>query len=285
MDGILILDQPRSGAENMAIDDAMLQWCDEHQAAALRVYLWAKPTLSLGYFQPWEELLGYAQAFQNSETQEAVSVAAHQDSTKLDLPLNLFHGSLDIVRRRTGGGAIIHDHDWTYSLVLPWDQRKLGPTKNLYHWVHTGLVEWLKKLGFQATLQADSEPASKSAEFLCFLRRTEGDILVGNDKVIGSAQRRGKQSILQHGSVLLKRSSFAPILAGLKDIPATTTLTTTTQPDALFNATSFGDSIRSSLATDFGINWREADQVLGFNGTEVEQGRRLHQSPQWFQRV
>jgi lipoate-protein ligase A len=260
MDGFLIFDQPRGGAENMAIDDAMLKWCDEHQAAALRVYQWSTPTLSLGYFQPWKECEDY------TKQQDQVSV-----ETSGKVP--------EIVRRRTGGGAIVHHHDWTYSLALPWEANRQGPTRNLYHWVHQGLVSWLSDIGFQAHMQTLSESAA-APPFLCFLRRTEGDILVGSDKVIGSAQRRGRRSLLQHGSVLLARSPFASVLPGLLEIQGFTHLEI-----PLDKKNSFGRSILTSLQESIAIQWQTCHDIESLGLLEISAGIFEHRSCDWLKRV
>ena len=274
MDGKLISDTPRTGAENMAIDDAMLQWCDEQQQIALRIYRWSNPTLSLGYFQPWEEWRVYsAQLFL---AQPPISDGARFDSGRIvAMP-----GGMDVVRRRTGGGAIVHHHDWTYSLVVPWDQIKLGPTRHLYQWVHAGLVKWLEVCGFKAHLQLTSDPASKSAAFLCFQRRTEGDILVGQHKVIGSAQRRGKRSLLQHGSVLLRQSPMALSLLGLTEL-----VEKPTPFSPLDKPTTFERSIQEVVGTRFDVAWTSSNNVRDFGGERISENLALHSSTPWIERV
>lgn len=275
MDGILILDQPRTGAENMAIDDAMLQWCDTHQQVALRIYRWANPTLSLGYFQPWEEWLAYRDQVVFPQLPNALS-------SSTELP-----NHFEVVRRRTGGGAIVHHHDWTYALVVPWDQVRLGPTRNLYQWIHDGLAAWLTEAGYPAYLQPTSEPASKSAAFLCFKRRTEGDILVGNDKIIGSAQRRGKRSLLQHGSVLLSRSHFADVLPGLSDLPVAdiSEPQRTSRATQLLEPSPFERSILESTNRWFDVTWRRSNNVDSFGLDLVNENLALHRSNCWLERV
>jgi lipoate-protein ligase A len=295
MDGTVIFDQPRSGAENMAIDDAMLQWCDDQHAIALRIYRWAKPTLSLGYFQPWEQWLSYRD--REPTTSIDLSLACDSsDGTTAEVSrsngpkrvISPFEASqIEVVRRRTGGGAIMHHHDWTYSLVVPWDQVRLGPTRQLYQWIHHGLVDWLNRFGFLAYLQSASEPVSKSAPFLCFHRRTEGDILVGTDKVIGSAQRRGKQSLLQHGSVLLAQSRYAPSLPGLAELvdnreQDSNSPLTTIYPDSMY---SFGRSIQESTSRQFDVTWQESNNIESFGIETIHENVALHQSSTWLERV
>lgn len=259
----------------MAIDDAMLQWCDTHQQVALRVYRWANPTLSLGYFQPWEEWLAYRDQVVLPQLQNTASSA------------NDLHNHLEVVRRRTGGGAIVHHHDWTYALVVPWDQVRLGPTRNLYQWIHDGLAAWLSESGYPAHLQLTSEPASKSAAFLCFKRRTEGDILVGNDKIIGSAQRRGKRSLLQHGSVLISRSEYADVLPGLTELPKipNTAIFRESNQEPLLEPSPFERSIRESTNRWFDVTWQRSNNVESFGLDVVNEHLALHRSTSWLERV
>lgn len=277
MDGVLIFDQPRDGAENMAIDDAMLQWCDVQQTIVLRIYRWATPTLSLGYFQPWEEWLAYRdQAIVPEFKKQAPDHSATSDLS-----------GFSVVRRRTGGGAIVHHHDWTYSLAVPWDQVRLGPTRNLYQWIHDGLVTWLQRCGFAASLQPNSEPASKSAAFLCFKRRTEGDILVGSDKVIGSAQRRGKRSLLQHGSVLLARSRYAETLPGLAELAQAHGGNHTANfiPETQSELSPFGRAIMESTDRRFDVRWEISNNSQRFGEEWINENLYTHRSRPWLERV
>ena len=192
MHGYAILDVPRSGAENMALDEQMLDLATHREAAVLRLYQWSQPTLSLGYFQ-----------------------------SGLDRTLSAASQSLDVVRRSTGGGAIVHHHDWTYSLAVPnilLDTR-LGASQTLYDCVHQAVVQWLRGWGAQAELFSGCGTTEQGNQpFLCFERRSCGDVVLGGWKVMGSAQRRTRSALLQHGSLLLQRSEFAPSLPGIADL-------------------------------------------------------------------
>ena len=205
MDTFAYVDRARPGEENMAIDRQLLEAAERSGAAYVRLYRWSEPTLSLGHFQA------------------GIDRNLHPPSREISLVL-----------RASGGGAIVHDHEWTYSIALPVGRNKIGASKELYDSVHGALVEGLRSLGWDASQwskpcevdnASSSEPAvvgcggSKPAEpLLCFERRSCGDIVCDGYKVVGSAQRRLGGSVLQHGSILCRRSAYAPELPGLLDL-------------------------------------------------------------------
>jgi lipoate-protein ligase A len=174
----------------MALDEALLNRAAERSAAALRFYQWREPTLSLGYFQRY------------------VDRDAHAASR-----------NCAIVRRTTGGGAILHDRELTYSIALPSTHSLSRRAGDLYGAVHQAIVEALAQLGVEARRLTSVEAANQTAEpFLCFARRSSGDVLIADSKIAGSAQRRHKGAVLQHGSILFERSPFAPELPGICDL-------------------------------------------------------------------
>jgi lipoate-protein ligase A len=211
----LLIDPASGGAWQMAVDEALLETAAAGGGATLRFYEWSEPTLSLGYFQ------------------QVAERSSHRATR--DCPL---------VRRQTGGGAILHDVELTYSLAVADDRHGLGDATRLYDVVHTSLVDVLAGLGVDArlndclpgrpddrtTLTRDgtiSRNCNNSRErtragqrepFLCFQRRARADVLVGESKVCGSAQRRHGTAVLQHGSLLLAASELTPELPGLKEL-------------------------------------------------------------------
>ncbi|MDC0283807.1 hypothetical protein OAK85_00505 [Mariniblastus sp.] len=204
----LIIDPPSTGSWNMAVDQAILETADLTGLVTLRFYQWSQPTLSLGYFQK------------------------HADR---DLhPSSL---SCPLVRRRTGGGAIVHDRELTYSLCVPSSNRWSSQNEELYDAIHKIIIGVLEEDGLTTALYRDSTVTANLAKhppglhgneispspvdpkaFLCFRRRSQGDVVFNGHKIVGSAQRRLKNSLLQHGSVLYGKSSFAPELCGINDI-------------------------------------------------------------------
>jgi lipoate-protein ligase A len=208
----LIVDSPNDGAWNMSVDQALLETANETGLTTLRFYQWDEPTLSLGYFQN------------------------HQDRA-----LHLPSLNCPLVRRRTGGGAILHDRELTYSLCVPSTNRWSTKNGELYETIHQIIIEYLKEHGIEAALYRDLEttPAQKHEtqkpeldepdavsnrssvdqnEFMCFRRRSPGDVVLKGYKIVGSAQRRGKSALLQHGTILLEKSQFSPELPGIGEL-------------------------------------------------------------------
>ncbi len=208
----------------MAIDQAILESSSTAGVGlvkpTLRFYGWSEPTLSLGYFQ--------------GLNQRSKHVASQ---------------SLAAVRRSTGGGAIVHDRELTYSLVVPREcQPKLlerasaiGAVPEFYDAMHQAIIDSLAELGCRSEMHgvSDHEVSDHNLEsnrdantdgltqerseepFLCFQRRSSWDIVASGYKIVGSAQRRVRGSVLQHGSVLLSSSPSAPQLPGASDLVST----------------------------------------------------------------
>lgn len=192
MDARLICDAPASGAWNMALDEALLRSACARREVTVRFYQWREPTLSLGYFQ------------------------SHRDRER-DPRL----AALPFVRRSTGGGAILHDRELTYSLVAPIRDRLGDNARQFVVGFHEELVATLNDLEVPATLCTAADTTRIPKPFLCFERHEPLDILLGRHKVVGSAQRRHHGALLQHGSILLHNSPLVPELLGLDDLAPT----------------------------------------------------------------
>ena len=183
----VILDDPQPGIWNMAVDEALLEESLNSGTIFLRLYRWSEPTVSLGYFQ-----------------------------SAADQARDLRLATLPVVRRLSGGGAILHHHELTYSCCLPPTHPLAQQPSQLYEVIHAVFISWLTDWGVPVsvrgrTLDRPQEP------FLCFLREAAPDLVVNGHKVLGSAQRRRRRAVLQHGSLLLRASEFAPNLLGLCD--------------------------------------------------------------------
>ncbi|MFN0198738.1 MAG: biotin/lipoate A/B protein ligase family protein [Planctomycetaceae bacterium] len=190
---MIVEPEPRDGAWNMAVDETLLEAALHEQVCTVRWYRWDPPTISLGYFQQAPEQV-------------------------LSAP------PLPVVRRLSGGGAILHDQEWTYSIAVPPSHEFTPCPERLYLAVHEQLIDWLNSRGVMARLRNETFVPS-SEPFLCFGRGDPRDIVVGPHKVVGSAQRRRQRAILQHGSLLLRRSRHAPEFPGLLDLGMTNTPT------------------------------------------------------------
>lgn len=171
-------DLPLDGPTNMARDEALMTLVGEGDSpSTLRLYQWDPPTISLGYFQHFADYLA------------------------LPPPA----GELPVVRRLTGGGAILHDLELTYSLTLPVKHRLLcnGPSR-LYESAHDAVIAALAELGLRTGRGGTSDDSGAAkGPFFCFQRRHCYDVLLGDEKIAGSAQRRTKSAVLQHGSIVL----------------------------------------------------------------------------------
>jgi lipoate-protein ligase A len=157
----------------------------------------------------------------------------------------------------SGGGAIVHDAELTYSFVVPRRHALALRRRVLYEAVHTTLIEVLSRQGIAAYLYGGSGRTKAGGQaFLCFQRRAPGDVLVGPTKIAGSAQRRSVGAVLQHGSVLLARSPAAPKLEGLKEL--------TNRP---LHQSRLTETWLEALSGRFGLAWQ--DQPL----CSAERGR------------
>lgn len=175
----LIVDaQPRTGAWNMAIDEAIVEAVAGGQAPpTLRFYQWEPACLSLGKRQPL-------------------------DGVDLE---QCWRDGVDVVRRPTGGWSILHTDELTYSVAaLDSDPRTAGPILDAYRRLSAGLVEGLRRLGAPAQMNPVNPYGVHNASAACFEVPSAYEIVVGERKLIGSAQTRPRGRVLQHGSLPLR---------------------------------------------------------------------------------
>lgn len=167
----LVRDVRRPGAANMAVDEALL----ERGEPIVRLYGWRPACVSLGYTQ----------------TEDDVDAEAARER------------GFDVVQRPTGGGAILHlPSEVTYCVVLPTDWSGLpGDLFEDYRYLSRGVLEALGDLG----IEADHRQAQGGKDAFCYLREAGVSVVDGDGrKVSGGAQRRTKQAVLQHGTVLVE---------------------------------------------------------------------------------
>lgn len=189
MNGRLIIDEPADAAWNMAVDQTLLESVSAGAPPVLRFYRWRQPTLSLGYFQSLAD--------------------RQQHVASRDAP---------VVRRSSGGGAIVHDRELTYSLVLPIRDRASAGVQKLVDIVHRAIRGACSVANISLVRVGEHAAASRPPAFLCFQRRSSEDLECAGYKVVGSAQRRTAHAVLQHGSMLLSASDKAPELPGICDL-------------------------------------------------------------------
>ncbi len=152
---------------NMAVDEAMLEARAEGRAGdTLRIYYWKKPAVTIGYFQ---------------SAQKEVDI---EEALRLGVP---------VIRRITGGGAVLHDRELTYSIVCSEGLFGREIVKS-YRRIASFIIEALRILGVDASFEGIN------------------DIVVNNLKVSGNAQTRRKGIILQHGTLLISPSSLFSLL-------------------------------------------------------------------------
>lgn len=175
----LIISAPARGAWNMAVDEAILESVMNREALpTLRLYAWDPACLSLGLAQP-------------------VSDVDLNELAKL---------GWDLVRRPTGGRAILHVDELTYSVTAPSDEpRVVGGVLDSYQRLSQALLAALQDLHLEARADKEYTPSPDTTPngAVCFEVPSNYEITVNGKKLIGSAQARRKDGLLQHGSLPL----------------------------------------------------------------------------------
>ena len=176
----LIEDGPRDGTLNMTIDKAILAACESGEVLpTLRLYSWERPTLSVGYTQNVDREINFSRC------------------RELDIK---------VVRRPTGGKALLHDHEVTYSFIAPVPHPKFPPSlQGAYKVIAQALLEGLRELGVKDAVLANIKKVDRRHGYFyspsCLSNNHHWEIEVKGAKLVGSAQRRTKRAFLQHGSI------------------------------------------------------------------------------------
>ncbi len=178
----LIRDGQMDGRYNMAVDHALLMACDESSVPpTLRLYGWKQPTITVG------------------------------NSQNIDRDIDLERAQdmgVDVVRRPTGGRALWHGSEVTYSIVAPLGATGLGHhLKDTFGAISRYLISGLVRLGVPESVleyqTGKSRRRGGERSSACFAELHFGEITAGGKKLVGSAQRRTNQAFLQHGSILI----------------------------------------------------------------------------------
>ncbi|WP_106495104.1 lipoate--protein ligase family protein [Lentibacillus sp. Marseille-P4043] len=162
-------------AVNMALDEMLLQWHSEGKIPPiLRFYQWSTPSLSLGYFQ---------------DVDKAIELEA------------LDRYQIPLVRRLTGGSAVLHDDELTYSIIIAEDKPYIpASVGEAYYILSKGIFAGYTKLGITANY-AETNKTDKSRSAVCFEKPALYELMAGGKKISGNAQTRQKGILLQHGSI------------------------------------------------------------------------------------
>ena len=221
----LLLAAPRSGAENMARDSALQARAARTGETVFSIYSWTRPTLSFGRHQP---------------------AAGLYDIGKIR------SANVDVVRRPTGGRAILHDREVTYSVTAP--LQGAAPLRETYARINRILLDGLGRLGVNAELASTTARAPAPSTRPCFEAPGEGELVAGGSKLVGSAQWRDDGALLQHGSILVDddQSSLALFAAAANGVsndsipqPATLHTLLGRSPGIEEVATAMFDAVRS----------------------------------------
>jgi lipoate-protein ligase A len=158
----------------MARDVALMHRAKETGETVFSIYEWSRPTLSLGRNQR-------AKGLYDRGTMES-------------------HG-VDVVRRPTGGRALLHHREVTYSVTAPLDGTE--SLRESYERINRILLEGLQRLRVGASVANPATPAIAPTDIPCFAEPSKGELVRDGRKLVGSAQWRNDAALLQHGSILI----------------------------------------------------------------------------------
>lgn len=173
----------QDAAYNMALDEALLEWHSEGLIPPIiRFYQWQPAALSIGYFQ---------------RVERDINLQAVKDM------------GLDFVRRPTGGRAVLHEDELTYSVIVSEDYPDMPKTvTEAYRVISEGILQGFRNLGMRAQFsipktESDRESLNQPKSAVCFDAPSYYELVVEGKKVAGSAQTRQRGVILQHGAILV----------------------------------------------------------------------------------
>jgi lipoyl(octanoyl) transferase len=240
----------------MAVDEALAR-CRLEGEATLRIYRWTRPSLSFGRNQ---------------------AAGGRYD------PHALRSLGVEVVRRPTGGREVLHDRELTYAVVLP--AGSPGGPRGIYHAVNAALLDALRALGVEGEIASPRHRTPSPDAGACFGEPAAGEVTAAGRKLVGSAQVRMGKTLLQHGSLLLDRSSVeldALSTDGSRP-PGLSPGGATTLRELLGRPVSFVDvasTVEAALAATFGGKWQVGDAPTP---QELRAARELeahYQDPSW----
>lgn len=265
----LLITPPSPGAWNMAADEAILEHVGRGAARpTLRLFAWEPACLSLGHAQPYADV----------------------DVTRLR------ERGWDVVRRATGGRAILHTDELTYSVIAPAEEPAVaGTLLESYNRLAQGLLHAVRSLGLQADMKTGPKIPVDTTNPVCFEAPSAYEITVGGKKLIGSAQARRREGVLQHGSLPLHgdltRITQALVFGpnGARERAAERLLArATTVESVLGRAVSWEDAaaaFRLGFEAELGLHFEELALSDSERARAQELVREKYAHPSWTERV
>jgi lipoate-protein ligase A len=190
----LLIDGPATAARNMAIDEALLRVADKHPQEStpiLRFYQWEPSAVSIGYGQRFKEF-------------------------NLD---ELRSSGYGFVRRVTGGGALFHHREMTFSFVASVSEGDApADTGKVYSMLNEGLIAGLKRIGADVRQRGCEDACTNNTAAFCTVRTSPYDILYKDKKLVGTSQRWTKRVVLEHGFIPLEPNPMTPEVLPLCDV-------------------------------------------------------------------
>ena len=207
----------------MARDVALMDRARQTGEIVFSVYGWGDPTLSLG---------------RNQRAKGSYDLARMKAM------------GIDVVRRPTGGRALLHNREVTYSVTAPLDQS--DGLRDSYERINSVLLSGLRQLGVRASVADPAGPAALPTDIPCFATPAKGELVSDGRKLVGSAQWRDDGAMLQHGSILIEddQSLIADfsIASGDRDpvpMPATLTRALGRAPEVSEVSNALFDAVRA----------------------------------------
>ncbi len=235
----LLTTPPLDGPTNMAIDHALMERARVSGETVLRIYGWSQPVLSLG------------------RNQRALGVYRAEE---------LERRSISVVRRPTGGRGLLHHREVTYSVTAP----DRGSLSESYQRINRLLAAGLARLGVSAHIAQPRTRTPSPDGLPCFAEPAAGEIVVGQRKLVGSAQWRDRHALLQHGSIMLgdDQSTIPQLMAAPASAPPPATLgeilgrvpDAGVVRDALFDAVRSSEDACASILPASEVDTREVDR-------------------------
>ncbi len=265
----LYISPPAIGAWNMAVDEAILESVVRGDVLpTLRLYSWKPPCLSLGRSQPY---------------------------TDVDINALKANG-WNIVRRATGGRAILHTDELTYSIITPKDNPHVsGTLLESYQHLAQALLLALKTLGANVAMNEEKMARETQKKPICFETPSTYEITVDGKKLIGSAQARKKDGVLQHGSLPLTgdlgrvtEALYFPDaesrqIAAEKLLMRASTVESALEQEIAWDAVS--KSFIHAFETVLGIRFKRKDLSPSEKNRASELIKKKYAHPDWTERI